>query len=123
MSAAPSQPARVTCPHCGDVTAQDMLLPEFTCGECDQPFHTQTTASLSDARRRSWETRRAKYGQKGHSGAYARPPSILGRKALQLVARLHEEGMLSEGQCCKALAMERVEFRIMCNEFAGEIVL
>jgi hypothetical protein len=28
----------VTCPHCGDVTTQYMLLAEFTCGACDRPF-------------------------------------------------------------------------------------
>lgn len=31
-------PSRVTFPHCGDVTYQDVLLKQFTCGECDRPF-------------------------------------------------------------------------------------
>lgn len=34
----------VTCPHCGDKTEQDVLLPEFTCGECDRPFRTDDEA-------------------------------------------------------------------------------
>jgi hypothetical protein len=28
----------IVCPHCGDVTQQDIVLPSFTCGACDQPF-------------------------------------------------------------------------------------
>ena len=30
----------IACPHCGDITAQDSanILPEYTCGKCDQPF-------------------------------------------------------------------------------------
>lgn len=87
--------------------------------------HTTAEAAvdLSEVRRRAWETRRAKYGQRGHAGAYAGPRSALGLRALQLVAWLHEEGTLSEGQCCKALDMERVEFRIMCDKFAVEVRL
>lgn len=42
--------------------------------------------------------------------------------ALRLVWKLHAEGTLSEGQCCKALGIERVEFRIICDEFANESV-
>lgn len=29
---------QVECPHCGDVSMHNMLLEEFTCGECDRPF-------------------------------------------------------------------------------------
>lgn len=29
-------------------------------------------ASTSEARRKAWETRRQKYGQRGHSGTYSR---------------------------------------------------
>jgi DNA modification methylase len=28
----------VVCPHCGDVTQQDVLLAQFTCGVCDRSF-------------------------------------------------------------------------------------
>ena len=28
----------VRCPHCGDETQQDMVLDQFTCGACDEPF-------------------------------------------------------------------------------------
>jgi len=36
-------------------------------------------------------------------------------RAHTLIARLHREGVLSEGQCCKALEMERVAFRRMVD--------
>lgn len=36
------------------------------------------TIDLSEVRRRAWETRRAKYGEGGHSrGAYRRSPAVL----------------------------------------------
>lgn len=30
----------VVCPHCGDVTVHNIVLREFTCGNCDRPFET-----------------------------------------------------------------------------------
>lgn len=67
--------------------------------------------SLSEVRRKAWITRREKYGERGHGGGYRRGPDPLGRRALALVIRLHEEGALSEGQCCRALELDRVDFR------------
>ncbi len=32
--------------------------------------------SLTDIRKRSWETRRKKYGQRGHSGSYRYPTCL-----------------------------------------------
>lgn len=67
---------------------------------------------MSEAREKAWETRRAKYGPRGHSGSYSRwQIEPLGRFALNLVIHLHREATLSEGQCCKALNIERVAFR------------
>jgi hypothetical protein len=63
----------------------------------------------TEARRKAWVSRRAKYGPRGHAGTYTR--TALERRALRLIVRLHLEGTLSEGQCCKALAMDRVTFR------------
>lgn len=63
----------------------------------------------------AWETRRAKYGPRGHNGSYSRPYHPLGLRAIRLVLRLHEEGTLSEGQCCKALDLDRVEFRALVD--------
>lgn len=67
------------------------------------------------ARVKAWETRRAKYGPRGHDGAYTRPSHPLGLKALRLVLKLHAEGTLSEGQCCKALDLDRVELRALAD--------
>ena len=72
------------------------------------------------ARAKAWQTRREKYGPCGHGSSYARPPSSLGRCALRLIARLHADGVLSEGQCSRALDMDRVDFRAMCDEFQAE---
>lgn len=35
---ADEHPTTVTCPNCGDVTQQEFLLPQFTCGACDRSF-------------------------------------------------------------------------------------
>lgn len=68
-------------------------------------------ANLSEVRRRAWETRRKEYGPRGHSGNYSRAPSSAERGALGLVIRLHNEGVLSEGQVAKATGLDRVEIR------------
>lgn len=74
---------------------------------------------MSDARAKAWATRRAKYGPKGHDGYHGRPrrtaPSQLEARALALIARLNREGALSEGQCCKALGLDRIEWRAICD--------
>jgi hypothetical protein len=67
------------------------------------------------ARAKAWETRRAKYGPRGHAGSYARARDPLGMRAVELIIRLHREETLSEGQCCSALGVERVAFRAMCD--------
>jgi hypothetical protein len=72
---------------------------------------------MSETRTKAWETRRITYGWKGHSdNAYARRYDGLRFRALSLIARLHNDGVLSEGQCCTALEMERVEFRAMVDQ-------
>ncbi|MBB3889474.1 hypothetical protein GGQ61_000171 [Phenylobacterium haematophilum] len=72
--------------------------------------------AASEVRARAWATRRQKYGQRGHAGSYARfRPELVEQRALRLVVRLHQEGTLSEGQCCKALGLDRVEFRTICD--------
>ncbi len=69
-------------------------------------------SELSEIRRRAWATRRAKYGKAGHSGTYAR-----GNHAglLNLVVRLHVEGVLSEGQVARASGLDRVQIRTMAD--------
>ena len=70
----------------------------------------------SEVRRRSWETRRAKYGERGHSGSYARHQNYHGRRALAWIIQMHRDAVLSEGQCCTALDMDRVNFRRLVDE-------
>ncbi len=72
---------------------------------------------LSAIRARAWETRRARYGQRGHAGSYSR--SAAERGALGLVIRLLNEGVLSEGQVCRATQLDRVTVRAMADA-AGE---
>ncbi len=70
----------------------------------------------SEVRRRSWETRRAKYGERGHAGSYARHRNYHGRRALAWIIQMHRDAVLSEGQCCTALDMDRVNFRRLVDE-------
>lgn len=72
---------------------------------------------ISAARARAWETRRARYGHRGHTGSYSR--SAAERGALGLVIRLLNEGVLSEGQVCRATQLDRVTVRTMADA-AGE---
>lgn len=71
----------------------------------------------SAVRARAWETRRARYGQRGHAGSYSR--NAAERGALGLVIRLLNEGLLSEGQVCRATQLDRVTVRAMADA-AGE---
>jgi len=71
----------------------------------------------SEIRARAWETRRARYGQRGHAGSYSR--NTAERGALGLVIRLMNEGVLSEGQVCQATQLDRVTVRAMADA-AGE---
>lgn len=69
-----------------------------------------------EVRAKAWETRRQRYGDQGHAGSYRRGAGeSLEHRALALVIRLHREGTLSEGQCCRALKLDRVSFRTICD--------
>jgi hypothetical protein len=75
---------------------------------------------MYEARQKAWETRRAKYGPSGHSGAYRRftaCPSCRG--AVALIIRLHNEGALSEGQVARALGLHRIEVRRLAQNEGG----
>lgn len=74
---------------------------------------TASKPSLSTVRKQAWATRRAKYGEKGHSGAY----SANGRcgachSMREAIIRLHNETVLSEGQAAKILKCSRIQVRI-----------
>jgi hypothetical protein len=69
------------------------------------------------ARQRAWETRRKTYGPKGHSGY-----QVGGRKSdasietmRRLIARLVNEGIVSEGQASAAMLLPRIEVRAICD--------
>lgn len=65
-----------------------------------------TPENIGAVRRKSWETRRAKYGEAGHEGIYTRSPALL-----KLVIGLMNEGVLSEGQVQEASGLDRDEIR------------
>lgn len=77
--------------------------------------------SCDEVRAKAWETRRQRYGSRGHAGSYRRGAGeALEHRALALVVRLHHEGALSEGQCCCALKLDRVSFRTICDAHRDE---
>lgn len=79
--------------------------------------------NASAARKQAWETRRNRYGESGHGMTYRPAPhrkrTVLETAALRLLARLHDEQVLSEGQICQALGLDRVEFREIVERFRG----
>jgi len=75
---------------------------------------------MTPAREKAWATRRAKYGVKGHSGAY----SANGRcgachSMREAILRLHSESVLSEGQAAKILKCSRIQLRRDIDYFEG----
>ena len=79
---------------------------------------------MSDGpRARAWVTRRERYGERGHAGAYTRPARAslcdMGCRALPLLLRLHREGVLSEGQIARATGLDRVEIRRLIDEISA----
>lgn len=75
-------------------------------------------ADLSAARAAAWKTRRAKYGERGHSGAYACHRNV---GALRMVINLHREAVLSEGQVAHGTGLDRVEIRRLVQEQGGYV--
>lgn len=74
---------------------------------------------LSDARRKAWATRRAKYGPRGNCGVYRHGGvSFLENRAIRLIVKLHLDETLSEGQCAKALGIDRVAWREMVERYS-----
>lgn len=82
----------------------------------DRRFYAN--AERNETRDKALATRRAKYGPKGHARSYNCPWDWQHEKAaLDWICELHENGVLSEGQCSKRLNMERVAFRIMMDDW------
>lgn len=68
---------------------------------------------LSAVRARAWQTRRQKYGPQGHAGSYSRAatPCATCKRMMDVIVRLHNEGVLSEGQASRATGLDRVALR------------
>lgn len=77
---------------------------------------------ISDVRKRAWETRRKKYGERGHNSNYIRysvPVNYQGM--LDMIIRLHVEEVLSEGQVAKATGLPRVEIRKLADNYTNSL--
>ena len=72
---------------------------------------------LTEVRNRAWKTRRQKYGKRGHDSSYSRPKGACQNCARMTdwLVRLHNEGVLSEGQAAKATGLDRVSLRILAD--------
>lgn len=77
--------------------------------------------TVGDIRKRAWQTRRQKYGQRGHSGVYCPARMVYTARwnerlnsMTDALIRLYREGVLSEGQASKATGLDRVS----CRELA-----
>ncbi len=76
-----------------------------------------TAQELSEVRKRAWETRRVKYGPKGHSGAYSRFTTCSRCERMEsLLCQLRNEGLLTEGQIAKATGLHRIRIREICDD-------
>lgn len=74
-----------------------------------------TSPKSPETRAKAWKTRRAKYGEKGHDGAYQRPcPHCHDMR--MAIASLCAEEILSEGQASKLTGLDRVELRKMMDD-------
>lgn len=76
-------------------------------------------SNISDVRNRAWATRRAKYGPRGHKGAYRcghAQQNGVPERVLTLLIDLHLAGHISEGQLSKAMDMHRIEVRRLVDE-------
>lgn len=78
-------------------------------------------SDLSAARKRAWETRRAKYGPRGHGSSYSRPMPSHEQydRMLRLIIELHIDAVLSEGQVAKATGLDRVTIRTMADDITN----
>lgn len=69
---------------------------------------------MNHVRAKAWKTRRQRYGEKGHNGAYERR-CVRCKRMTALLVDLHKSGVLSEGQVSRATGMDRVEIRRMVD--------
>ncbi len=78
--------------------------------------------TASDRMRRSWVTRRAKYGAAGHDGAYATdhiPDGPLGT-ARVAIARLHNGGFIGTAAGAEACGLSVGRFMALADKVRGD---
>jgi len=102
-------PGKMRCPGCG-FTCQHIRMSAIdgSCGDgTREPGPCPNGCGLLSSQ--TWHTEALELGE--------RLAEVYEEKQLAhtLIARLHHEGFLSEGQCCSALDMDRVEFRTMVD--------
>lgn len=89
--------------------------PAYQCAARREPEGRRMTytlpANISEIRKQAWATRRARYGERGHSGSYSRFSASRRDAMLDLIIRLHAEDVLTEGQVAKATGLHRIEIR------------
>jgi hypothetical protein len=80
-------------------------------------------AEVSEARRRAWQTRRAKYGQSGHDSTYSRSTVDLSTavrdriRLARLAAVLHGDGVLTEAQIARLGFSSSSTFRMASLQY------
>lgn len=77
--------------------------------------------SANPIRDLAWRTRRARYGEHGHAGSYSRSSGECRhcRRMADVLIRLLNEAVLSEGQVAKATGWDRVAVRKRADELRG----
>jgi hypothetical protein len=75
---------------------------------------------LTNPRKTAWETRRKKYGPRGHGSNYARVQRACDscERMMTLIVRLHVEGVLSEGQAARATGLHRIDLRKRADDMS-----
>lgn len=80
---------------------------------------------MNNARKKAWETRRMKYGPRGHRGSYncgngsAYEKDRVHRMEDALI-KLHNDGVLSEGQLAKITGLHRITLRARADDMRNE---
>ena len=81
-----------------------------------------SAAEITAARHRAWETRRKKYGPRGHDSAYSRSPVNLSSairsdvRLARLVAYCLADGLMTEGQVSKVIEIDRLGVRYLRDD-------
>lgn len=82
----------------------------------------KSPAEIRAARQRAWETRRKKYGPRGHNSSYSRSPVDLSfavqsdLRLARLVAYCLADGLLTEGQVARVIEMDRLGVRYLRDD-------